>query len=233
MAFVKRMVCLSNSRKMMGTCVAGKEATETNFGVWVRPVSHRPKQEVSLYERQYPDGNEISLLDIVDISLQFPCPFVHQTENWLLDPRQRWKLIGRIRWSDLVLFADKPRILWINGPRTLYGLNDRVRLSKCKSLGGSLYLLHIKNLRFHVFTPGTGYGKAWLRVHAEFTYAGINYRMWTTDPVMEAIYKDRGVGIYSIGECFVTVSLSEPHDDGYCYKLVAAVMTPGMEGLKA
>jgi len=44
---------------------------------------------------------------------------------------------------------------------------------------------------------------------------------------MEAAYKDRGAGIYPIGECFVTVSLSEPHDDGYCYKLVAAVMTPG------
>lgn len=214
----------------MGTCVAGKEVAEAGFGLWVRPVSHRLKQEVSLYERQYQDGTEVSLLDIVDISVQFPCPSAHQAENWLIDPQQRWRLIGRIRWNDLALFADKPRILWINGPRTRYGLNDRVKLSKCKSLAGSLNLLHLRNLRFHVFTPGTGYGKAWLRVHAEFTYAGINYRMWTTDPVIEARYKDRGVGIYTIGECFVTVSLSEGHDDGYCYKLVAAVITPQMEG---
>jgi hypothetical protein len=233
MAFLKRIICLSNSRKTMGTCVAGKETTEANFGVWVRPVSHRPKQEVSLYERQYADGNDINLLDIIDIPLQFSCPVSHQVENWLLEPRQRWTLIGRLQWNDLFLFEDKPRILWINGPRTLYGLNDRVRLSKCKSLRGSLYLLHLKNLRFHVFAPGTGFGKAWLRVHAEFTYAGINYRMWTTDPVIEARYKDKGVGIYPIGECFVTVSLSEGHDDGYSYKLVAAVITPGIEGTKA
>jgi hypothetical protein len=233
MAFIKRIICLSNSRKMMGTCVAGKEAVEANFGAWVRPVSHRPKQGVSLYERQFADGTDVDLLDIMDIALQFPCPALHQVENWLLDPKQQWKRIGRVRWDDLFLLADKPNVLWINSSRTMYGLNDRVRLSKCKSLESSLHLLHIKNLRLHVFAPGVGFGKAWLRVHAEFTYAGINYRMWTTDPAIEATYKDKGVGIYRIGECFLTVSLSEPHDDGYCYKLVAAVMTPRMEGSKA
>ena len=225
-SFSKKIVCLANSRKTMGTCVAGKEILETGPGPWVRPVSHRPKQELSLYERQYADGTDVSLLDVIGIRLQNHCPSSHQVENWLLDPKRRWVRIGRITWKELFTLEDRPPLLWANGSRTMFGSNDRVRLSKAKTLQGSLYLLHLKKLKLHVFAPGVGFGKAWLRVHAEFTYAGINYRMWVTDPVIEAAYPARGVGIYEIGECFVTLSLGEPHDDGYCYKLVAAVMVP-------
>jgi hypothetical protein len=108
----------------------------------------------------------------------------------------------------------------------MFGMNDRVKLAKARNLQSSLFLLHLEQLKLHVFTPGAGYGNAWLRVHAEFTYAGINYRMWVTDPRVETACRERGVGIYPVGECFVTISLGEPHDDGYCYKLVAAVMFP-------
>ena len=36
-----------------------------------------------------------------------------------------------------------------------------------------------------------------------------------------------GEGIYSIGECFLTISLTaKPFDDGYAYRLIAAVIKP-------
>jgi hypothetical protein len=65
----KRILCLGNSRKTMGTCIAGKELTESGPGPWIRPISHRPKQEISLYERQFEDGTEPKLLDIIHVPL--------------------------------------------------------------------------------------------------------------------------------------------------------------------
>jgi hypothetical protein len=42
---------------------------------------------------------------------------------------------------------------------------------------------------------------------------------------VERTYLARDDGRYQIGECFATISLGEPHE-GYCYKLVAALITP-------
>jgi hypothetical protein len=38
---VKRIVCLANSRKMSGRCLAGRELINGLPGGWVRPVSAR------------------------------------------------------------------------------------------------------------------------------------------------------------------------------------------------
>ena len=59
MTEIKRIVCLANSRKLAGRCVAGREwAAERGKGAWIRPVSERHGQEVSEYERQYEDGSD-------------------------------------------------------------------------------------------------------------------------------------------------------------------------------
>ena len=83
---VKRVVCLANSRKLAGRCVAGRKWIDGRPGGWIRPVSNRENQEVSEYERQYEDGSDPRVLDIVDVPLLEPRPLDHQTENWLLDP---------------------------------------------------------------------------------------------------------------------------------------------------
>lgn len=49
-----------------------------------------------------------------------------------------------------------------------------------------------------------------------------------TDPLVERKYLAGSNGEYPIGECFVTVSLGESYE-GYCYKLVAALITPDRE----
>lgn len=43
MATTKRIVCLANSRKLNGRCVAGREVLDGDPGPWVRRLPRRPR----------------------------------------------------------------------------------------------------------------------------------------------------------------------------------------------
>ena len=74
-ATVKRIVCLANSREMSGRCIAGKELlADRRPSQWVRPVSDRPNEEVSKYERQYLDGSEPRVLTSLMCRFSRPAP---------------------------------------------------------------------------------------------------------------------------------------------------------------
>ena len=68
------------------------------------------------------------------------------------------------------------------------------------------------------------------KVRAKFTYREIPYLLSVTDPVIEKTYlmKERGEYPLAAKDLYLTVSLGEPFN-GYCYKLVAAVITAGEE----
>src|SRR2546427_12899402 len=129
MGTVKRILCLANSRKLNGRCVAGKEVSEGAPVAWIRPVSAREHEEVSEYERQYEDGRDPRVLDIIDVPLLDPRPKGYQQENWLLDPDGYWVKVGSVKWNDLQQFADPVGPLWINGHSTYNGSNDTIPLS--------------------------------------------------------------------------------------------------------
>jgi hypothetical protein len=217
---VKRLICLANSRKLSGRCVAGKEWIAKGGGSWVRPVSDRPSEEVSEHERQYKDGSDPQVLDIIDIPLKSPRPNSFQSENWLLDPETYWSLVKRAKWSDLASLTDDPALLWSNNSSSGNGLNDRVSEPESQKLKNSLYLLHLERLMIRVFVP---FQKR--KVRAEFVHHGVEYHLGVTDPIIEKKYLAVKDGDYKIAECFATVSLGEPFN-GYCYKLVAALITP-------
>jgi len=156
-------------------------------------------------------------------------PKSYQPENWLLDPNFYWERAGRATWEDLAMLKDDPPLLWANGHSSYNGLHDRVPLSMAEGFGCSLYLLHVRDLKLGVFAPGSAFGNPKRRVQAKFTHRGIRYALWVTDPDFEREYLARGDGEYSIGECYMTVSLGEPYE-GHCYKLVAAVLTKERRG---
>lgn len=230
MPVVKRFLCLANSRKLSGRCVAGRE-TDPNTRSWIRPVSDRPHQEVSERERQYKDGRDIKVLDIIDVPLIQAQPSSYQSENWLLDPGYYWALQGRVSWDELLDFCDEPAQLWLNNSSTLSGLNDRVALADAQSLANSLFLLYIEKLSLRVFAPGEAFGDPKRRVQADFCYNGVNYWLRVTDPLIERQYLAGEDGDYAVGECFITVSLGEPYK-GFCYKLVATIITPDYAGTR-
>lgn len=219
----KTLVCLANSRKHSGRCIAGIELIDDVAGDWIRPVSARTGREVSEREREYQDGSDPQVLDVVVVPLLEPLPEAFQTENWLLDPQYYWEKAGSVAWDDLANLQDPPGPLWVNGMSTYHGENDRVALDDAASLNSSLKLIHVEDLTLHVHTPGAAFNDPKRVVQARFTYAGILYALRVTDPRYKRAYLAQANGDYDVGEAYLTVSLGEPWD-GYAYKLVAAVI---------
>ena len=97
--------------------IAGHEIIDGSPGAWIRPVSNRQSQEVSEYERQYQDGSDPKLLDVIDIPLLEHKPSGHQQENWLLDPEQFFASWGtKKRVQAHFRFDSSNYKLWVTDP---------------------------------------------------------------------------------------------------------------------
>ena len=219
----KRIVCLANSRKLAGRCIAGREWDGERAGDWIRPVSKREGQEVSEYERQYEDGSDPQVLDVIDVPVVKPVADGWQSENWLLDDEWYWRKAGRCSWFDLPALADPEAPLWRDGFSTYHGSNDKIPLPAMTEVESSLRLLEVEKLALRVFAPGEAFGNRKRRVQGRFRHAGRQYGLWVTDPVCERRHLAKLDGDYALGRCFLTISLGEPFDD-HCYKLIAAVI---------
>jgi len=102
------IVCLANSRKISGRCIAGKIISEKR---WIRPISSRDSEEISEEERRYENGQMPKLLDIISIPVKEHRPQLFQNENYLLDDDYYWEKKGEFRCS-LDDLLDTSNDLW-------------------------------------------------------------------------------------------------------------------------
>lgn len=223
MGTTKRILCLANSRKVSGRCIAGIEFVRRRKLKWIRPISAREHEEVSSYERCYQDGSEPALLDILDVPLLEPRPRDHQCENWLLDPDFYWEKTGTLEVSDLKKFLAPADPLWIDGHSTYSGRNDEIPCDLARELDSSLRLISVDNLKVVVFRPGADFGNTKRRVQGRFVFAGNDYWLWITDPEIERRFLSKPDGSYDVGASYLTISIGEPYNNA-CYKLIAAVI---------
>ena len=223
MPVIKRIACLANSRKLNGRCIAGLEVDGLRPLGWVRPVSVREHQEVSERERQYSDGSDPRVLDVIDVPLLRSAPETFQQENWLLDPGRYWAKAGTVSWAQIEGFLDPVEPLWVDGHSTYHGTNDKIPDEIAAGLTSSLRLVRVPRLRLRVFSPGEAFGDPKRRVQARFDHAGSTYALWVTDPIYERRFLAQDNGVYDLGECFLTISLGEPFN-GATYKLIATIL---------
>jgi hypothetical protein len=174
--YVKRIVCLANSRKHSGRCIAGKEVLDGAYGGWIRPVSARPSAELSEEERRYSDGDDPQVLDIVGIPMLAPAPLLHQTENHMIDADYYWTKISRLPWTGLRQLVDEPETLWSNADSSYYGRNDRVTIDVAGRTTNSLVLIRPQALSIVVREEGAAFGNPRRRVRADVKYRGVNFR---------------------------------------------------------
>ena len=215
----KRLVILANSRKGGARCVAGLEVRNRRAHDWIRPVDS-VHGTVANYFRKYENGDEPVLGDVLTMSLKGPEQRNdHQRENWLLDTSFRWRKDGELTWDQLCTLPMSDEPLWEDeqAGNTAFGLNNRVRFSVARTLTSSLRLIRVSQLQIEVAHASHG------RVDGTFDFSGERLRLSVTDPIYEREYYNRREGQYELGECLLTLSLSEPFA-GFCYKLIAGVI---------
>ena len=225
----RRIICLANSRKPHGRCIAGKLYFQGKFGKWFRPISSREGEELSELERFINHNSEPALLDILEFSVVQAKPSHHQTENWLINSRVRMQKVGSISPTQLMSAADKPINLWIVGRSSKRGKNDFVPEDRIEEVSDSLILLNPTTFSIHVITDDF-MGRISRQVRGEFTHYGAEYNLKITDPVVEAKYLGKSDGIFKIQNVLLTISLTEKifrprynHSAGF-YKLIAGVI---------
>ncbi len=217
----KAIVCLANSRKYSGCCVAGKDFTEDGPVQWVRPVAPCPMGELTVQCTLLENSEIPRPLDILEIPLKRPYPKDYQTENFLISDGP-WKKTGRFPVSELDSMCDWPDSLWLNGWSAYSGVNDRMPEELVKErVTSSLYLVRPDDLNVVVCENA----KLLKKVRVDFRYRGETYCLPATDPDLEKYFIEQPLGEYPAqnDDVYLTVSISEPFE-GFCYKLVAAVL---------
>jgi hypothetical protein len=96
-----QLICLANSWKRKGRCIAGIEPTTAQ---WIRPVSKLDDGQIPV-DAQLINGRDIELLDVVDIPLAEVGPdFGFENENrWILPGP--WRRVGRVQPTDLLPYC--------------------------------------------------------------------------------------------------------------------------------
>jgi hypothetical protein len=224
MAYIKRLVCLANSYKTGGTCIAGKEILANGYGRWIRPVSARPSAEVWPSESRYENHTSPKLLDIMDVPLLNSAPQHHQTENHVIDSAQPWKKVGELPWNVLAELHDQPATLWINSDHTKTGVFNCISPAEAATQHNSLALIQPDNFVVEVGSS-TWNGKTKRIYRGNFSYNAIYHSLSLTDPVAHNAFATKAEGAYPLNDAYLCVSLTEPYaEDGRCHKLVAAII---------
>lgn len=221
MSTSKQIVCLANSRKYQGCCIAGKEVEGATFGAWIRPISGKLTGELANSEIKCTDGKPPRVLDLVTIPLAAHKPHIFQTENYLIDPTKRWVKKGQVGQERLPQLCDRVSSLWVDGYSSANGINDRVPLEKAeREVKSSLLMVKPIQLRLKI-----GYEGNTRKIRAGFEHNGTSYLFAVTDFAVESYLLWEKDGIYPLkGEnIYLCVSLGEPFG-GFTYKLVAAVI---------
>lgn len=220
MNYAKSIICLANSRKMSGKCIAGLEFEGRQVGGWIRPVSSSSDGEITVFDRPMENGAEPELLDILRIPMIEPRPNGFQTENHLIDNGFYWVREGVFAKEYLLHYCEAPNPLWVNEFHSSNGINDRIPEVRANLLPNSLVLIEPQQLTIAVIR---GY-RGRLQVRAEFSVVGETYCLGVTDPAIEDLYRPYGEGRYTYRQRAVAcISIGEPYK-GYCYKLVASII---------
>jgi hypothetical protein len=224
--YSKTILCLANSRKLSGRCLAGKEVNENGFGSWIRPVSEREAEEISVEDRRYEDGHVPHVLEKISIPFLRPKPGTFQSENHLIASDFYWRKEGTATWDDCETALDKVSgALWENGHSTYNGTNDQVPEEIAAKFKHSLVLMKPTNLVVSVGIEGGVFGPAKRKVRANFNLNQMPYSLSLTDALIEKKYLQGANGSYPVKKAILCVSLGEVFK-GNAYKLAAAMITP-------
>lgn len=221
---IKTIICLANSKKNSGRCVAGKEITQGTIGGWIRPVSARDHGELSENDRVFANGRDPRVGDVITVPVSSHQAHPFQPENYVIDDTQYWGLVRRASALELQgCVSPVNGALWSNNSSSYYGYNDRVLESAAPAFDTSLTLISVDDFKVVVRVEGAEFSNGKRKVRGEFSVSGHNYCLMITDPILHREYLAQDDGEYPVGAVLLCISLGEPFAD-YAYKLIAGVV---------
>jgi len=209
-----RIICLANSWKEGGRCVAGIDPAT---GRWVRPVSREGHGQLSLSEtRVHVSGSsarQIEPLDLAELGNVRSCPIPGQPENVELLP-------GSMKFIRKVEAAAIDRYV-VRGREILHGTGSFVDCEQAAGVRSSLALIRVDDPQFVV-----RHNKFRQQLRVLFDREGVAYDLPVTDASAWANQARIDPDHFSVGRWYLTVSLGVPFHEKM-YKLVAcAIFVP-------
>ncbi|MBS4028966.1 MAG: hypothetical protein KGZ58_10040 [Ignavibacteriales bacterium] len=209
-----RFVCLANSFKEGGRCLAGIELDNRNNPIiangrpkWIRPVCNTPHGEIPTHLVSH-----INILDIIEIETIGNPNTDYQSENALFRENSI-RTVGTFSRNNLNPLCE-------NMPSIFGNRGKAVPQNAIVNLKYSLMLVRTDN--FEVVEK-TYEDNPYKKQRLVFTYNGNQYDFPITDPVFLHRYQTNPNSIDNINEVFLSLSLGVGWEDWY-YKLVAAII---------
>ena len=207
------MLCIANSRKYGGRCVAGVRRDDKSL---IRPVSDTEHGSLNESACQLDNGHPVQQLDVVRVGLSGHDPRPHQPENWIVTDRP-WKLERQLTLREA---ANVLEPLVVEGPDLFGTSTDRVTWDEIQEsdLQASLAIVKAVAPTF-----------CWkqrdpTQRRAKFDLDGVPYELPIT---FDFPYPAEGEPIHrSQASWYFTISLGEPFakQGGDCFKLIAGAI---------
>jgi hypothetical protein len=195
-------------------------------GEWIRPISKEPHGELTPAQLKLADCGEPQNFDVISAWLGDQVPAINQPENWRIQ-NSPWKLVCRpAPVSDAAILKKA-----LFRESVLFGnTGDRVAYRVFETTPAKESLVLVKPAHPRWIVKRTQTWKKQLRVR--FSLGPLNYDLAVTDipyddklKVLElGEYSSEQFGIRKQEAVYFTISLGEPFENDYCYKLVAAVL---------
>lgn len=217
----KYFVCLANSYKRGGRCIAGVEIISDNNGGWmparnedgrprwIRPIARTTYGEIPNYIAE--DIATLSLVKLTDVVL---CPEEAHVEN------VSYSRMGKCNYE----IASEPSIM--------NNFIDTVHQSIFQSKGRAVSAEMLNGIHYSLMLIHPNRACAYIDENREksknrmkFSYYGTEYDFPITDPTFIERLKQNPEGYLSIYDVYLTISLGLEFE-GWHHKLVAGVIMP-------
>lgn len=210
-----KFICLANSFKEGGRCLAGIELDANNIPVlvngkpnWIRPVCNTEHGEVP---------NDIAvqfdILNIIELEVTENRPDNHQTENVFFD-EHTIRVIGNFSRNELAPLCDNRNLIFGNRGKA-------VSQESIEILNHSLMLADVR--QFEVTQKVYPDRPDRPQTRLVFTYNSNSYDFPVTDPVFLHRYHINPDMVEDVTRIYLCLSLGVAWE-GWYYKLVAGII---------
>lgn len=218
----KYFICLANSYKRGGRCVAGVEIVfDANGKIrfawhldddrpqWIRPIATTTYGEIPNYVAE-----NIKLLSIVKLYNVVPCPNKPHTENVYYSKLEQCKYDLSNADSLLNHLIDSTH-------QSIFRNRGRaVSAETSTGIDYSLMLIHVENACAYIDE-----NREKSKNRMSFSYYGADYDFPITDPIFLEEFKKEPECYANIPDVYLTISLGLEFE-GWHHKLVAGVIIP-------